>query len=175
MSDTSLIGETRHLHNQRVNFNAVLSCTGTKGVATFILAQAPGLANYIDGFAAARLVNLPLSCSVTGPAAADKALTTHVAVVPQQFVVSSRPSTILEVMSLPGVRKIDSSLYVSTEPVPLQFSPEVTDILKPATLSGTPPCIVVHWHLVGGDDKSTVYINISGTVELEGVGFRPTW
>lgn len=170
---SEVIGDVSHLRDHITEFNIVVTITGASGFSDFPLLGASGFQKLIAGRAYVKILPESLTCRVIGPVSASNAIACHVALLPAGL--PNYPTTASQVLGIPGSALTRDSLYSSSVPVPLRFSPEVAHVLKPATLVGEPPQVVYCYTLVGGTSTSESLLHISGQVELSGVGFLKTW
>nr|QKN22696.1 hypothetical protein [Erysiphe necator associated deltaflexivirus 4] len=170
---SEVIGDTRHLHSNRITFSAVQVVTGSKVSGHFELTTALGFKHLVTARASIRIVSESLQCMIIAPAGADKAVVAHIAVVPTGL--PSYPSEAAHVMTIGGSAFCQHSVYSPASPVPLRFSQEVAHQIKPKPLVGLPPEIVYHIQVLGGDKSSETYVKISGEIEVDGIGFAQSW
>jgi len=172
MSD-SVVGDRAILTRTLVPFNAVATVSGTNTHGHFTLSHANGFRQLIRARAHVTIVSNSLTCQVIGPVAADKTINAYVGVVPS--TLNSFPSSSNAVLTIGGSAFATHALVVGAKPVPLLFAPEVAHQIKPQPLIGEPPEIVYFLQVIGGSAADTSLIRISGSVEVEGVGFTATW
>jgi hypothetical protein len=168
-----IIGDTSHLTQTRVPFNAVHRVSGASRSGHFSLVECAGVASLIRSRAQVRIASESLRCQVVGPAAADQATVLHVAIVPS--TCNSWPSSDTDILTIGGSAFCQHSLFVAPAAVPLSFSPEVAHQIKPAPLVGSAPEVVYQLTIVGGAEGSRAHIKISGELEVSGIGFIATW
>lgn len=170
---SEVIGDTGHLHDNRVPFCAVHTVKGLSDSGHFTLSTCSGFKHLLTARASIRIVSSSLNCMVIGPAAADKAISAHIAVVPAGL--KSYPTSAAQIMTIGGSAYVQHSLYVVTSPVPLSFAPEVAHQLKPKPVIGEEPEVVFHFTITGGSVNTEAFIKISGYLEVDGVGFATSW
>jgi len=170
---SNLIGDTSNLHTTRIPFHAVHELVGIFGSGHFPLLDCNGIKHLVSARATVRIVSDQLSCQVIGPAAADKAVTVHVAVIPS--TAPAWPTTAAHLLTIGGSAFTQHSLYVGASATPLAFTQEVAHQIKPRPLVGSPPEVVYYFSVTGGVATTVSYLRISGILEVDGVGYVQPW
>lgn len=171
MSD--VLGDTSHLHQHRIAFNAVHTLVGPSGHGAFSLVDAPGLRHLLSSRASVKIVSSGLTCQVIGPPAADKAVSVHVAIVPS--TAPSHPKSEAQILTIGGSTFTQHSLYVGAVSSPLAFSPEVAHQIKPRPLVGESPLVVFVFTITGGTKDDKANLRVSGEIEVDGIGYVQPW
>jgi len=171
MSD--VLGDTTHLHQHRIDFNAVHTIVGASSHGSFCLVDSSGLRHLLSSRASVKIVSQSLTCQVIGPASADKAVSIHVAVIPA--TATGHPTSEAQILTIGGSAYAQHSLYVGALAVPLAFSTEVAHQIKPAPVVGEPPLVVYVCTITGGTNSDKAYLRISGTIEVDGIGYVQPW
>ncbi|KAE8238394.1 hypothetical protein A4X09_0g7110 [Tilletia walkeri] len=170
MSD--LVGDTTHLHRTTVPFSASHKIVGHEIHGSFLLSDATGFSSVASSRASVKIVSDSLSCKIIGPAAADKAVSTAVAILPE---TASNPTAFEHILSIGGFAYLEHSVYNSPGSVPVAFAAEAAHQIKPKPLVGSPPKVVYYHRVLGGDGKSVSHLVVQGLLEVDGVGFVKSW
>lgn len=173
MSD--LIGDTSQLKSTVIGFNAVHEATGASGSGRFALLECLGVKHLLSPRAFVRIVSDSLTCQVIGPATASAAVTAHIAVIPSAVEAGDLPTQPRQILTIGGSAFVQHSLYIGAPKAELKFSEGVAHQIKPTPLVGDPPAVVYHYTVTGGGTNSVVHFKISGSIEVDGVGFTRTW
>lgn len=171
---SEVIGDTQHLHNNTIPFRVVRSLTGPHGSGAFVLFDDSAFAKLVNPYAAVAVVEQSLSTRVFSPPAPDKAITCHVATIPDRPGLVS-PKTTADILTIAGSAYLESSLYSGNNSSALPFSIECAHQVKPKPVVGLPPRVVYSWVLQGGDATSVSNLVIEGTLRVDGAGFQQTW
>lgn len=169
----AVIGDVSQLHQNRIAFNAVRSITGSSVHGHFALSSAAGFAHLASARASVRIVSDTLRCQIIGPAAADKAVSAYVAVIPS--TAPAFPTTAQHILTIGGSAFVQHSLYVGAKTEPLSFSQEVAHTIKPTPLVGSPPEVVFFVEVTGGANTDVSTLRISGHLEVDGIGYVQPW
>nr|QQG34643.1 HP3 [Sesame deltaflexivirus 1] len=169
---SELLGETKSLRTQTVDFNAVHTILGPASSGHFLLSECAGLKQLLPARAVVEVVSESLSVQVVGPASASKAVSAHVAVIPAN---APEPTTEAQVLTISGSAFVQHSLYVGAVPAQLRFASEVAHQLKPTPVFGQLPKVVYHCTVTGGATGDKTFLRLSGTVTVEGVGYVSPW
>lgn len=175
MSTQDVIGDVAQLRQTLVNFNAVETVIGASVSGSFDLDDATGFSHLVAVRALARIQSDSLRCQVIGPSAPDKAIVAYVAVLPDTASDSNIPTEPADILTVGGSIFTQHSLYVGSQVTPVGFSQDVAHQVKPRPHVGSPPKIVYHIDVIGGDDTSVTFLRISGQLVVEGVGFVKSW
>jgi hypothetical protein len=170
---SEVIGDTRELHQNTINFNAVHTVSGASGFGHFRLETCSGLQHLLNARASVRIVSSSLTCQVIGPVSAAKAVSAHIAVIPSN--ATAWPTTAAQILTIGGSAFVQHSLYVGAPTAPLQFSQEAAHQLKPSPVLGSAPEIVFQYTITGGTDADSAYLRISGVLAVDGIGFVTPW
>lgn len=171
---SEIIGDTQHLHRNTIPFSVVHTLTGDRGSSQFLLFDHATIVKLSSAYASVRIVEESLSIKIVAPPAADKAISVHVAAIPNKTTIGN-PTTAVHILSIAGSAYLEASLYSGNSPAQLQFTTECAHQIKPSPVVGYPPKICVVWNLQGGEATSASYLTISGTLAVDGVGFIQTW
>lgn len=170
MSD--LVGDTTHLHTNKVSFNAVHELRGAERSGHFSLTGSTGLKHLLPPRAFVRILSDSLRCRVNGPSTASIATTVHVAVVPGSQ--ADYPTSAAQILTVGGSATVTDSVYRSTV-AELKFAVEASHQIKPKPQVGELPEVVFSYTAEGGDQTTRAYLIISGEIEVDGVGFVKSW
>jgi hypothetical protein len=170
---SQVIGDQSILTRTIVPFNAVHTVVGSRVSGHFSLSSATGFKQIIRSRAHVVVISSSLTCQVVGPATADKTINAFIGVVPS--TLANFPTTSTAVLSIGGSAFATHALIVGAKPVSLVFAPEVAHQIKPQPLIGEAPEIVYFVDVIGGASTDSSIVRVSGSVEVEGVGFVPTW
>jgi hypothetical protein len=171
---SEIIGDTQHLHRNTVPFRVVHTLPGAGGSSQFLLFDHSTIVKLSSSYASVRIVEESLSVQIVAPPAADKAISVHVAAIPDKTDLGV-PTTAAHILSIAGSAYLEASLYSGHTPTQLQFAIECAHQVKPSPVIGYPPKVCVAWTLQGGESSSVSHLVLSGTLSVDGVGFVQTW
>jgi len=176
MSNVSdVIGDTEYLRAKTIPFNAVHVVKGDSGSGYVALTNCLGFKHLLPPYAKVTILSDSLTCQVIGPVAADKAITAHVAVIPDQEKDFGWPTTPAAILTIGGSALVQHSLYVGARTAPISFANEAAHQIKPDPIVGNTPVVVYTFTVTGGAKTDVSYIKLSGLVEVAGIGFVKTW
>lgn len=170
---SEIIGDTSHLHQNTIEFNAVHELLGHSGVTHFPLVECQGLRGLLASRASVTIVSDSLRCQILAPPSADQAAVAQVAVVPS--TCPSWPGSGTDILTVGGSVFVQHSLYTGALAVDLRFAPEVAHQIKPAPVVGSPPEVVVAYTVAGADATTVSRLRISGRIRVDGIGFVSSW
>jgi len=168
----SVVGDTSELVRKTIHAKATHKLTGASGSFYFKLKEVQGIRQYHDTHAKV-VISGPILVSLSGAVSSTIATSANVAVVPDKY--SDWPTTEEQVVQLQGSIRVQNSLMVPSQAVPIVFGNETTEYLKPKTLTDYPPVVVGHWTVAGGTAQTVTYIVLTVPLVLEGIAHQKTW
>jgi len=169
---SEVLGDTSWLHSTSADVKIAVSATGLKGHGKFRLSECPEVLKYTASRALARISG-PIIVDVRGSATASTSTQACVVIAPSDL--PSYPTDVESVAKAPLSQDSVSSLYLSHKSSSLGFHPAINTVLKPAPLTGRHPAIVYAYRIEGGNANSSVRIEVSFRLELNGVDYVSPW
>jgi len=166
------VGENTALHTTRTSFKIQLVCQGANNSGHFRVSTRKELQRYIGSRSMAKIVG-PLTVSIKGPAAPDRATTGTVTITPHDL--PAWPRSIHEVRQSPESVDVTSSLYLEQQAKSVVFHPAINTQIKPDPVVGRHPAIVYAYAVTGGAKEDIVTIEVDGVLELSGIDYVSPW
>lgn len=168
----SLVGDVAELERDTIVATATHPLTGSSGHFHFSLSSAPGIAEYFRSHAKVSIIG-PVQASIAGPVSTTAASTATIAVVPDKY--DDWPEAERDIVELQGSIRVQHSLLLGSQVVPLPFGNETAEQLKPPTLVDFPPVIVGYYEIAGGKASTSSFVVLRVPLRVSGVAHQKTW